>query len=153
MKTAACNGCDADVIAIADDHWRVVVHGPSGQVTGEQVFCLPCMTKLALLGVKLLPFEFRPGAEHGRREPSAIDCRRLRDGARALEVSRRPADSIDEVRKQLALVGDGIAALQSLDDLGPEANERAAQDEQELWKRLHALTQQLKDLEEAATKT
>ncbi len=80
--------------------------------------------------------------------PSTIDQRRLRDGARALEVSSREPETADEIRAQLEMVRDGIAALQSLDDLGEEANVRATRDQQELWKRYHALEQKLKDLEE-----
>ena len=81
------------------------------------------------------------------RAPSAIDQRRLRDGASALEVSSQAAETIEEVRRQLGVVHDGIAAMQSLDDLGPEANERASRDEQELWKRLKTLEQRLALLE------
>jgi len=84
--------------------------------------------------------------------PSAIDQRRLRDGANALEVFGRAAETVDEARRQLEVVHDGIAALQSLDDLGPEANEQASRDEQELWKRLKTLEQRLRQLEGKATK-
>ena len=83
---------------------------------------------------------------------SAIDYRRLQSGATALVVSDRMGETIDLVRAQLEAVGVGIAALQSLDDLGPEANERAARDEQELWKRMKVLEQRLKDLEGKAVK-
>jgi len=76
--------------------------------------------------------------------PSAVDRRRLRDGAHALEVSSHAPQTGDDVRAQIAVISDGIAALQSLDDLGPEANACAARDEQELWKRLKALEQRLK---------
>ena len=86
------------------------------------------------------------------RAPSAIDQRRLRDGATALEASGQTAETIDEVRRQLSVVHDGIAALQSLDDLGPEANERASRDEQELWKRLKTLERRLAQLEGKADK-
>lgn len=71
--------------------------------------------------------------------PSIIDQRRLRDGAHALEVSGREPETTDEIRSQLEVVGAGIAALQSLDDLGAEANARAYCDEQVLWKRYEAL--------------
>ena len=84
--------------------------------------------------------------------PSAIDQRRLRDGATAIDVSSRAAETIDEVRSQLEVVVAGITALQSLDDLGPEANERASRDEQELWKRMKALELRLKGLEGKAAK-
>lgn len=79
--------------------------------------------------------------------PSAIDQRRLRDGARALDVSAQEATTIEEVRAQLAVVHDGLAALQSLDDLGPEANARAFADERELWKRYESLSARLRQLE------
>ena len=79
--------------------------------------------------------------------PSAIDQRRLNDGATALEVSGREPETIDEVRRQISVIGDGIAALQSLDDLGAEANERAQRDEQELRKRMRTLEMRLKELE------
>lgn len=85
--------------------------------------------------------------------PSAIDARRLRDGANALDVSARAAETLDEVREQLEIVVAGIAALQSLDDLGPQANALACRDEQELWKRLKGLEKRLKDLDGKAAKT
>lgn len=81
------------------------------------------------------------------RPPSAIDARRLKDGATALDVSSRPAGTAAEIRAQLEAVHDGIAALQSLDDLGPEANAKAHADEQELWRRMRALEKRLTDLE------
>jgi len=81
------------------------------------------------------------------RPPSAIDQRRLRDGVAALDVSSQPAETIDDLREQIEVVHDGIAALQSLDDLGAEANARAYLDEQELWKRMKVLEQRLKELE------
>lgn len=81
------------------------------------------------------------------RTPSTIDQRRLRDGVRALDVSSRVPETLDEVRSQLEIVHDGIAALQSLDDLGEEANESAERDQQELWKRMKVLDARLKDLE------
>lgn len=86
------------------------------------------------------------------RVPSAVDQRRLCDGRNALEVSSREAETIADVRSHLGVVDAGIAALQSLDDLGPEANELASRDEQELWKRMKALEQRLKDLEGKAGK-
>ena len=79
--------------------------------------------------------------------PSPIDQRRLRDGAHALDVSTRVPDTIDEVRRQLDVVHDGIAALQSLDDLGPEANARAERDQQELWRRMEVLKARFRQLE------
>jgi hypothetical protein len=81
------------------------------------------------------------------RVPSVIDQRRLRNGAAALDVSSQPAETIDDLRGQIEVVHDGIAALQSLDDLGAEANARAYLDEQELWKRMKVLEERLKQIE------
>lgn len=75
--------------------------------------------------------------------PSAIDQRRLRDGARALEVSTEPGQTSDEILRQLGAVHEGIAALQSLDDLGSETNAKAFHDEEELWKRMKTLADRL----------
>ena len=61
-------------------------------------------------------------------------------------------ERIDEVIRQREIVCAGIAALQSLDDLGEEANERAERDYQELWKRMLVLDVRLKDLEGKTTK-
>ena len=79
--------------------------------------------------------------------PSPIDQRRLRDGATALDVSCRAAETTDEVRRQLAAVDGGIAALWSLNDLGPEANAQVLRDLRELRKRREALVQRLVQLE------
>lgn len=79
--------------------------------------------------------------------PSAIDQRRLRDGAHALDVSSRVPVTIDEARSQLEIVHAGLAALQSLDDLGEEANARAECDQQVLWKRYEELKKHLRRLE------
>jgi len=80
--------------------------------------------------------------------PSPIDQRRLRDGARALEVSSTLPATVTEARVQLETVGEGLAALQSLDDLGPTANDQASRDERELWKRHEAIVQRLRQLEQ-----
>ncbi len=80
------------------------------------------------------------------RLPSAIDQRHLRDGARALDVSGQMAETFDGVRRQIEIVHDGIAALQSLDDLVPEANAQAYRDEQELWNRMKVLEARLAQL-------
>lgn len=76
--------------------------------------------------------------------PSEIDRRRLRDAAQALEVSTVLGETAAEVLEQLGIVHDGLAALQSLDDLGPEANAKADLDERELWKRMATLEEHLK---------
>jgi len=83
----------------------------------------------------------------GKAVGSRIDQRRLRDGALALAVSSTVPETATEVRAQLGIVGEGIAALQSLDDLGEEANAQAERDQQELWRRHEALTTRLKELE------
>ena len=51
---------------------------------------------------------------------------------------------------QIDVVQYGIAAMQSLDDLGQEANKRAHDDERELWRRLRDLNERLKQLEGTA---
>jgi hypothetical protein len=79
--------------------------------------------------------------------PSAVDQRRLRDGARALAGSDTPGQTADELRRQIDSVAAGIAAMQSLDDLGPEGNARALEDQKALWDRLRELEQLLKELE------
>lgn len=82
-----------------------------------------------------------------RHRPSAVDQRRLDDGARALWISGREPSTIDDVRAQIEVVDTGIAALQSLDDLGPEINQRALHDLDVLWKRRDALKRRLASLE------
>ena len=84
--------------------------------------------------------------------PTAIDQRRLRDGAAALAASVDPAGTIVELAQQIETVSAGIAAMQSLDDLGPEANARAYRDEQELWRRLKTLEARQIELARKATK-
>jgi len=78
---------------------------------------------------------------------SAIDRRRLHTGAQALVATEKLPETIAEIRAQLEVVHDGIAALQSLDDLGSEANARAESDQRELWKRYEAHKSKLKQLE------
>ena len=84
--------------------------------------------------------------------PTVIDQRRLRDGAAALAASVEPAGTLDELAKQIETVSAGIAAMQSLDDLGPEENARAYRDEQELWLRLKMLEARQIELARKATK-
>jgi hypothetical protein len=79
-------------------------------------------------------------------KPSAVDQRRLDDGARALAGSDTPGQTADELRRQIDSVAAGIAAMQSLDDLGPEANAKAHADEKALWDRLRELERRLKEL-------
>lgn len=78
---------------------------------------------------------------------SLIDQRRLGDSTRALELSVEPGQSADEILKQLGVVHEGIAALQSLDDLGAEANAKAFADEEELWRRMKILADRLTELD------
>jgi hypothetical protein len=62
--------------------------------------------------------------------PSAIDRRRLRDGAAASGLGE--PQTREEVKEQLQQLADGIRAMQSLDDLGPEENAR-------VWSEMTAL--------------
>jgi hypothetical protein len=78
--------------------------------------------------------------------PSVIDQRRLDDGDRAIAESSVPGQSAAELRRQIAAVSDAIAAMQSLDDLGPEANAKAFCGQKTLWDRLRMLEQRLKIL-------
>jgi hypothetical protein len=57
--------------------------------------------------------------------PTSVDQRRIADGDRALALP--DPESVTEIYQQLAIIFDGMAALQSLDDLGEEGNLRAAQ--------------------------
>jgi len=79
--------------------------------------------------------------------PTAIDQRRLRDGARALETTVMRPQTLTEALVQLAVVDDGIAALWALNDLGAEANAQVLRDVRELRKRREALVQRLVQLE------
>lgn len=58
---------------------------------------------------------------------SAVTKRRLRDGAEALELKTDPLpETLEELLELRDRLHDGIAALQSLDDLGSEfANQDA----------------------------
>jgi hypothetical protein len=82
-------------------------------------------------------------------EYSAVTRRRLNDGQQALETSKNPLpesiQGLTELRNQLH---DGIAALQSLDDLGSEqANQQAWDDMIALQVRYDEVTTKLKELE------
>jgi len=76
--------------------------------------------------------------------PTDIDSRRLLDGQRALDVSATLPKTLAESRQQCAAIVDGIAALQSLDDLGPALNAQVFNDVKTLWERL-ILRQQWKE--------
>lgn len=59
--------------------------------------------------------------------PSRIDRRRLKDGEEASNLPEPTTEA--QIREQLSILSDGIAALQSTDDLGsPEANQAAWDD-------------------------
>lgn len=77
--------------------------------------------------------------------PSKVDQRRLRDGARAMTLTE--VKSLIAKKEQLVEIADGIRALQSLDDLGEEANERAWNDMLELEKRHRKLEKEIDELE------
>lgn len=79
--------------------------------------------------------------------PSLPDERRLRTAAVALRVSSQEATTAEEAQHQIGVVAAGLAALQSLDDLGDEGNERANADQEELWKRMRILEARLDRLE------
>jgi NTP pyrophosphatase (non-canonical NTP hydrolase) len=76
---------------------------------------------------------------------SPIDQRRLQDGEAALEASRRIPTTYEEAKAQLAQIDDAIAAMQSLDDLGEEGNQRAEQQIADLW-RWHKMVKALVDV-------
>jgi hypothetical protein len=73
---------------------------------------------------------------------SSHDRRRIADGERALALPT--PQSIDEIREQLEIIHTGMLALQSLDDLGEEANRRAHENLRELERRYEAFTERLK---------
>ena len=72
---------------------------------------------------------------------SAHDRRRIADGDRALRLP--DSQDPDEIRAQLAIIHDGMLALQSLDDLGEEDNRRAHANLHELEKRYEILQARL----------
>jgi hypothetical protein len=66
--------------------------------------------------------------------PSKTDQRRLNDGENALDTREPPGGAdLTALERYKELVGDAIAALQSLDDLGDEMNQRAFENEKALW--------------------
>lgn len=79
-----------------------------------------------------------------RRDPSSVDRRRLRDGARAKEL--REPQTRAELEATLAELHAGIAALQSTDDLGTdEANDACWKDMLELERRYKDYSERLKN--------
>lgn len=82
------------------------------------------------------------GVENPRREPTPRDLERLEMGAEALALPQ--PGTLDEVHDQLTILHQGIAALQSLDDLGTDrANARAMRDMQTLIKKYDNLKDRL----------
>lgn len=78
--------------------------------------------------------------------PTLVDQRRLRDGAKA-QLLDEPKTA-KEIRAQLDVLHDGIAALQSLDDLGSEeANDQAWNDMLALQRKAEVLRERLRQLE------
>jgi hypothetical protein len=79
--------------------------------------------------------------------PSAVDKRRLNDGARALGRGKGLPSKLSELQDLKTELHDGIAALQSLDDLGSEeANKRAWDDMLELQKRYDRVVKRIAEL-------
>jgi hypothetical protein len=78
---------------------------------------------------------------------SPLTRRRLTDGARALALQEPSADLErwgEAMRGYVLELGDAVAAMQSLDDLGsPEANKQAWDDMQKLQKRWVAAKRKL----------
>ena len=64
------------------------------------------------------------------------------DGQTAADLPDNPTSEAD-IRNQLQVVRDGLAALQSTDDLGPERNRRVYEQEQALWAKYEKLQEQL----------
>lgn len=78
---------------------------------------------------------------------SAITKRRLADGERARTLYDNPQTE-EEVTEQLAIIHDGIVALQSLDDLGTEEENQAAwNDMLRLQARHEALVRRLDEIQ------
>jgi hypothetical protein len=69
--------------------------------------------------------------------PTKLDQRRLRDGQAALCL--KPPNTEAEIVAQINQLHDAIAAMQSLDDLGPEANDAAMRDNDILLEKLRIL--------------
>jgi len=81
-----------------------------------------------------------------RSSPTKIDRRRLRDGKTAID---RPTSiksmSYGDLIDLRSTLFDGIAALQSCDDMGPTLNDEAMSDERILQERLAAVEKRLKE--------
>lgn len=82
---------------------------------------------------------------------SAVTRRRLDDGAEALGLGTDLPEDLPGLLELRGQLHDGIAALQSLDDLGSEAaNQRAWDDMLELQKRYDRVVKKIKELEKKA---
>jgi hypothetical protein len=84
--------------------------------------------------------------------PTLLDQRRLRDGARALASSEPSGSDVAAWRAHVEALGDAVAAMQSLDDLGStEANNQAWSDMLALQEKWEAAKAQLRVLESTPT--
>ena len=80
--------------------------------------------------------------------PSAVDKRRLKDGQEALELGTDLPTDLGELQTLRDQLHDGVAALQSTDDLGSEAANQAAWDDMlELQQRYQRVVKKIKKLE------
>jgi len=78
---------------------------------------------------------------------SAVTKRRLNDGARAIALDIETSDDLDALKSYKSELHDGIAALQSLDDLGSEdANNAAWNDMLELQRRHGIVEKRIKKI-------
>ena len=50
-----CAGCGAEIIAAVGGYWTLKLTTPEGIDGERQTFCLPCVVKLAQLGVATVP--------------------------------------------------------------------------------------------------
>lgn len=81
--------------------------------------------------------------------PTAIDQRRLRNGAEAAALPE--VSALEQKKRQLWHLHDGVCALQSLNDLGsPEENQRAWDDMCALQKRYDKLKDEIAEMERHA---
>jgi len=81
---------------------------------------------------------------------SSVTTRRLGDGQRALKLEVPTSEDLHALRQYRDELHAGIAALQSLDDLGNEqANQDAWNDMLELQRRYTNVVTKIKELKEA----
>ena len=74
---------------------------------------------------------------------SAVDARRLRDGAKAVRLLAVEPASRDEARRIINVLSDGACALQSTDDLGETENRAVARDLDAILTRQSVLSRRL----------